>query len=94
MAIRVKKVTDMFRMQVFTDAGDVYGEIEEAILQGNKVIAWKMRATKNSKLAKQLTGAKGATVPHSMIKSVGDVVVISHGALPTGEEDFEEAEEF
>jgi len=92
--LKTKNVTDVFRMPVYTDEGDYYGEAEEAILQGNKVIAWKVKATKGSKLGRLLTGAKGATVAHQLVKSIGDVMLISQTALPSGDEDPDELDDF
>ena len=91
--LRTRKVTDVFGMRVFTDEGYFYGEVEETILQGNRVHGWKVRATKNSQLSRVLTGAKGATVPHALVKSIGDVMIISRNALPAEEEVAEETVE-
>lgn len=84
--LRTRKVTDVFGMRVFTDEGYYYGDIEETILQGNRVHGWKVRATKNSQLTRVLTGAKGATIPHTLVKSIGDIMIISRNALPAEEE--------
>lgn len=84
--LRTRKITDVFGMRVFTDEGYYYGDIEETILHGNRVYGWRVRATKNSQLARVLTGAKGATVPHALVKSIGDVMIISRNALPSEEE--------
>ena len=84
--LKVKNVTDLYEMKVFTDSGDYFGDVEEAILAPNKVFGWKVRSTKNSFLSKVLGGAKGVIVPHHMIKAIGDVVVISNAAVPNYEE--------
>ena len=83
--IKTKKVTDVFQMPVYTDEGDYFGDVEEAIVSGNKVHAWRIRATKHSKLGKLLTGARGASVPHSLVRAVGDIMIVSNAALPTGD---------
>ena len=80
--IKVKKITEVINMPVYTDEGEYYGDASEAIILGNKVNSWRVKATKHSKLYKVLTGAKGATVPHQMVKAIGDVMIISHAALP------------
>ncbi len=90
--LRTRKVTDVFGMRVFTDEGYLYGEIEETILQGNRVYAWRVRALKNSQLSRVLTGAKGATVPHQLVKSIGDIMIISRNALPSEELPEEQAQ--
>lgn len=84
--IKTKKITEIFNMPVYTDDGDYYGDVEESVLLGNKVNAWRIKATKHSRLSKVLTGAKGATVPHQLVKSIGDIMIISNSALPSGEE--------
>ena len=44
----MKKVTETYDMRVFTDQGDYFGDVEEAILATNKVSGWRGRASKNS----------------------------------------------
>lgn len=88
--LKMKQVTDMYEMKVFTDTGDYFGDIEEAIVTTNKVHGWRIRASRNSFLSKVLGGAKGVIVPHQYVKSVGDVVIISKQAIPTYEESEEE----
>jgi len=77
-------------MRVFTDSGDYFGDVEECILTQNKVFGWRVRATKSSFLNKVLGSAKGVIVPHQLVKSVGDVMIISKAAVPAYNE--EEAE--
>lgn len=88
--IKTKKVTDLFGMPVYTDDGFFYGEIEESIISGNKIHSWKVKATKNSQLSSVLSGAKGAIIQHQLVKSVGDIMIISKTALPIVEESKEE----
>jgi len=83
--LKTRKVTDVFGMPVYTDDGYYYGDIEETIVQGNRVIGWRVKATKHSQLNRVLTGAKGVTVPHNLVKSVGDIMLISSSALPAEE---------
>ena len=70
-------------MKVFTDSGDFFGEVEEAILTTTKVFGWKIRATKDSFLNRVLGSAKGVIVPHQLVKSIGDVMIISKAAIPS-----------
>ncbi len=93
--LKTRKVTEVFGMPVYTDEGYYYGDVEEVILHGNRVYGWRVRATKNSQLTRVLTGAKGATIPHQLVKSVGDIMIISRSALPAEEiAEAEVAEEF
>ena len=81
--LRTKRITETYDMRVFTDSGEYFGDIEEAILTQNKVIGWRVKASKTSLLSKILGNAKGVVVPHQFVKSVGDVVIISKAAMPT-----------
>ena len=85
--LKMKRVSETYAMKVFTDSGDYFGDIEEAVLTKTKVTAWRVKATKTSALSKLLGTAKGVIVPHQLIKSVGDVMIISKSAMPSyGEE--------
>ncbi len=86
--LRTKRITESYDMRVFTDTGDYFGDIEEVILSQTKIIGWRVKASRNSVLAKLLGNAKGVVVPHQLVKSVGDVMIISKAAMPsyTGEE--------
>jgi len=85
--LKLLNVTDVYGMQVFTDAGDYFGDVEEAYLASNKISGWRIKATRNSFLTKILGGAKGVVVPHNMVKSVGDVMIISRAAIPAYDEE-------
>ncbi|MBI4448277.1 PRC-barrel domain-containing protein, partial [Candidatus Woesearchaeota archaeon] len=86
-------INEIYNMEVYTDSGDYFGSIEEAILASNKVSGWKIRATKNSFLSKALGGAKGVIVPHHFVRAIGDVMVISKSAIPMQEKEEEGEEE-
>ncbi len=85
--LKLKRITETYGIKVFTDSGDYFGDVEEAILTKTKVTAWRVKATKTSTLNKLLGSAKGVVVPHQLVKSVGDVMIISKSAVPSyGEE--------
>ena len=81
--LRTKRVTEVYDMRVFTDTGDYFGDVEEALLTQTKVIGWRVKASRNSVLSKLLGSAKGVVVPHQLVKSVGDVMIISKAAMPS-----------
>jgi len=81
--LKMKKLTESYDMKVFTDSGDYFGDIEEAMLTATKVYGWRVRATKNSFLSKVLGSAKGVVVPHQLVKAIGDIMVISKTAVPS-----------
>ena len=80
--LKMKKISETYDMKVFTDSVDYFGDVEESILTANKVFGWRVRATKNSFLNKILGSAKGVIVPHQLVKSIGDVIIISKAAVP------------
>ena len=81
--LKMKRISETYDMRVFTDAGDYFGDIEESILTNTKIFGWKVRATKNSFLNKVLGSAKGVIVPHQLVKSTGDIMIISKTAIPS-----------
>ncbi len=86
--LKMKKIGEVYDMRVFTDTGDYFGDIEEAILSQSKIFGWRIKATKNSFLNRVLGSAKGVVVPHQLVKSIGDIMIISKAAVPSysGEE--------
>ena len=91
--LKMKKITESYDMKVFTDSGDYFGDIEEAMLTQTKVYGWRVRATNNSFLSKVLGSAKGVVVPHQLVKAIGDIMLISKTAVPQyapedGEEEY------
>ena len=74
--LKMKKISDSYDMKVFTDSGDYFGDIEESILTTNKIFGWRVKATKNSFLNKVLGNAKGVIVPHQLVKSIGDIMIM------------------
>jgi sporulation protein YlmC with PRC-barrel domain len=80
--LKIKKISEMIGMRVFTDSGDFFGEVEEANLVENKIESWRLRVARDSNVSAYLGGAKGMIVPHQFVKSVGDVVIISKAAVP------------
>lgn len=82
--LKMKRMSETYDLKVFTDAGEYFGDIEDSIIQSNKVAGWKIKATKNSFLSSVLGSAKGVIVPHQLVKAVGDILIISRGAVPTG----------
>ncbi|MFH1455881.1 MAG: PRC-barrel domain-containing protein [archaeon] len=88
--LKIKQISDIYSMQVFTDLGDYFGDVEEAVLGTNKISGWRIRATKNSFLSKALGGAKGVIIPHQLVKAIGDIMIIAKSAVPSYEGDVEE----
>jgi sporulation protein YlmC with PRC-barrel domain len=83
--LKIKKVTDVIGKKVFTDTGDLFGEIEESNLVENKVESWRIKLA--SSMGNFLGGARGVIIPHQFVKAVGDVVIVSRASLPLDESD-------
>jgi sporulation protein YlmC with PRC-barrel domain len=81
--LKMQRITSTYDMKVFTDEGDYFGEVEDALIAGNKVDSWRIRATRNSFLTRVLGNAKGVIVPHQLVKAVGDIIIISKSAVPS-----------
>ena len=81
--LKMKRISETYDMKVFTDTGEYFGDVEESIVTKNKIFGWRVRATKSSFLRKVLGSAKGVIVPHQLVKSIGDVMIISKAAVPS-----------
>ena len=88
--LKLKRISESYDMKVFTDSGEYFGDIEESIITQTKVFGWRVRATKNSFLVKVLGSAKGVIVPHQLVKSMGDIMIISKAAVPSYTQEGEE----
>lgn len=82
--LRMKRISETYDMRVFTDEGDYFGDVEESILTENKIFGWRVKATRGSFLQRVLGNAKGVIVPHQLVKAIGDIVIISKNAIPSG----------
>jgi len=91
--LKIRKVSEILGMKVFTDAGDYFGEVEEVNLVENKIDGWRIKIARESTLSPFLGGARGLIVPHPFLKAIGDVVVVSKSAVPSKEEAEETTEE-
>lgn len=83
--LKIKKVSESLRKKVYTDSGDFFGEIEEASLGENKIAGWKIKVS--GELSSLLGGARGVVIPHSFVKAVGDIFIISRSSLPTEQQE-------
>lgn len=87
--LHMKRISETYEMKVFTDSGDYFGDVDEGILTNNKITGWRVRATRNSFLNKVLGSAKGVIVPHQLVKSIGDIMIINRSAIPSYDPDDE-----
>lgn len=92
MPLRMKRIRETFGKKVYAENGDFFGTVQDLVVNGNKVSGWKVTAESRSLLS-SIKGAKGVIVPHQLVKAVGDIVIISRAAIPSGGEKSEELEE-
>ena len=90
---RFKRVSEIYEMKVFTDTGYFFGEIEEALIEENKIKNWKIKAVPGSLLANKVKDAKGVVIPHKFFKAFGDIIIIQEVDLGGGTSESEELEE-
>jgi len=81
--LKMHRITTTYDMKVFTDEGDYFGEVEDCLINDNKISSWRIKATRNSYLSRILGNAKGVIVPHQLVKAIGDIVIISSAAVPS-----------
>lgn len=89
--MKVKKISEVIGLKVYTDSGDYFGEIEEANIHDNRVEGWRIRVLGN--MAAVISGARGVIIPHQFVKAVSDIFIINKSALPSQDTDFEEVVE-
>ena len=75
------KISEALKRRVYTDAGEYFGDIEEANIDENRIAGWKIKVAGN--ISGALGGAKGVIIPHNFVKAVGDIVIINKASLPS-----------
>lgn len=78
-------MSEVLKKKVFTDSGEVFGEVEEVNLGENKVDSWRIRVASN--MTNYIGGARGVIIPHQFVKAIGDVLIVSKTALPISDEE-------
>lgn len=91
--LKVKKVSNILGLKVFTDSGDYFGEVEEANILDNKVDGWRIKLARGSSLVDSLRGAKGLIVPHQFVKAIGEIVIVNKSVVPEKEMEEPKTEE-
>ena len=87
--LKIKRISEVIGRRVYTDAGDLFGIIEEVNLIDNKIDGWRIVVARDSGMMQALGGARGIIVPHQFIKAIGDVVIINKNAVPIQSEEEE-----
>ncbi len=82
--MRVKKITEVIGIKVYTDSGDFFGTVEEANLSENKIDGWRIKV--GGSMMSLIGGAKGVIIPHQFIKAISDIGIVNKSALPNASE--------
>ncbi|MEK6875758.1 MAG: PRC-barrel domain-containing protein [Nanoarchaeota archaeon] len=86
--MRIRKVSEVIGLKVYTDSGDFFGEVEEANLFENKIDSWRIRV--GGSITSLIGGARGVIIPHQFVKAISDVFIINKSALPSPDNDLDE----
>ena len=84
----IRKISEVIGLKVYTDSGSFFGIVEEANLRENKIEGWRIKV--DSGIMSLIGGARGVIIPHSFVKSIGDVFIINKSAMPAPDPSFEE----
>lgn len=87
--LKIKRLSEVVGRRVYTDAGDLFGLIEEVNLIDNKIDGWRIVVSRESGMMQILGGARGIIVPHQFIKAIGDIIIINQGAVPIKQQEEE-----
>jgi sporulation protein YlmC with PRC-barrel domain len=79
--LKIMKISEALKKRVYTDAGDYFGDVEEATVDENKIAGWRIKVANH--ISGVLGGAKGVIIPHNFVKAVGDIVLINKASLPS-----------
>ncbi len=90
---RFKKISDVYEMKVFTDTGYFFGEVEEALIEENRIKSWKIKAVPGSLLSSKVKDAKGVIIPQKFFRAFGDIIIIQDVDFGSGSADEEGADE-
>jgi sporulation protein YlmC with PRC-barrel domain len=89
--MRIKKITEVIGLKVYTDSGDYFGEVEEANLHENKVDGWRIKV--GGSITSLIGGARGVIIPHQFVRAISDIFIINKAALPSPDSSIEEIPE-
>ena len=78
MTVQIKRLSDIYDKDVYTDAGMYFGKVGDAVLGKYMISGWVVKATPSSLLTKALKNVRAVIVPHKAVKSIGDIMIISH----------------
>lgn len=87
---KLTNITSTYGMKVYTDDGNLFGEVAEVIIENNKVFGWKVKAL--GEVPKSFGDIKGVIIPHQFVRAIGEIMIISKTAFPVQTEEEQEKE--
>lgn len=90
--VTVKDVSEIFNKDVYTDKGYYVGRAEdlELDLSKFKIRSLKIEVSKNTVFGRLIGGKRGLIIPYSLVKAVGDIIIIEHALSQELEKGVEE----
>ena len=88
MVVNERTIIEVIGRDIFTDKGLYCGKVSdvEIDLSRFRIRAVVVDAVKGSYLSTVVSGKRGIIVPYSMLKAVGDIVLIRHITAPAPED--------
>ncbi|MCK5333130.1 MAG: PRC-barrel domain-containing protein [Candidatus Aenigmarchaeota archaeon] len=88
MVVNERTISEVIGRDIFTDKGLYCGKVSDVELDLSRfrIRAMVVDAVKGSYLSTVVSGKRGIIVPYSMLKAVGDIVLIRHITAPTPED--------
>ena len=78
-----RSISDVYGMKVYTEFGEYFGVIEDAMIIRNRITDWWIVSAKDSYLSKVLGNEKGrgVFVPIGLVRSFGEIMVIKRARV-------------
>ncbi|MFH8038607.1 MAG: PRC-barrel domain-containing protein [Candidatus Aenigmatarchaeota archaeon] len=91
--VTTQNIMDLMAREVFTEKGYYAGRVSDVELDLSKyrIRSIVVEISKEGLFSKILGSKKGVIVPYSMVRAIGDIVIIKHVEIPSAEKIEEEA---
>ncbi|MGC9079371.1 MAG: PRC-barrel domain-containing protein [Nanopusillaceae archaeon] len=92
MALNIKRISETIHAKVYTEDGHFLGEVEDALISGNKIYGWKIKVL--DPILSKRKGIRGVIVPHQLVKAMGEIWIVSRAvySIKVDEEELKEKE--
>jgi len=80
--MKIKKISEMKGMLVYTDLGEYFGKINGVNFEESRVGSWIVSL---GDIASSLMSTRGVIIPNQYVKAIGDIFIITKSALPSQE---------